>query len=120
LQLHQVLNRKIAYINSQYNFIVTFSGEGKTAYTFLTEEHTDVKAFPKHHPSGKFGLNHPRKIRLSLQMYFNQRLLNQDKRFSKDPCYLFMASYYIERQAVERQINISGLFTIFSDNYYWI
>ena len=113
LQLPQVINRKVANINSNNNFIATFSGEGKTAYTVMREEHTDVKAFPKHHPSGRFGLNHPRKIRLSQQMYFNQRLLNQDKRFAKDPCYLFMASYYIERQAVERQINISGMFTFF-------
>ena len=113
MQLLQVINRKVAYINSNNNFIATFSGEGKTAYTVMREEHTDVKALPKHHPSGRFGLNHPRKIRLSQQMYFNQRLLNQDKRFAKDPCYLFMASYYIERQAVERQINISGMFTFF-------
>ena len=103
MQLPQVINRKVGYINSNINFIATFSGEGKTAYTVMREEHTDVKAFPKHHPSGRFGLNHPRNIRLSQQMYFNQRLLNQDKRFAKDPCYLFMASYYIERQAVERQ-----------------
>ena len=42
-------------------------------------------------------------------MYFNQRLLNVDERFSKDFCYLFMASYYVERLALERQISISGL-----------
>ena len=116
----QVIIRIATYFNSLNYYISTFAGEGKVVSGILREPHSDVKAFPKHHPSGRFGLNYPRKIRLSQQMYFNQRLLNQDKRFAKDPCYLFMASYYIERQAVERQINISGLFTFFSINYYWI
>ena len=86
-------------------------GEGKVPTNFLREEHFDVKAFPKHHPSGQYGLNHKRPIRLYPQMYFNQRLLNKDRRFSQDSCYLFMASYYIERLALEKQINISGKFS---------
>ena len=111
-KLPQVIIRTSAYFNSLNYYIFTFIGEGKVVSGILREPHSDVKAFPKHHPSGRFGINHPRKIRLSPQMYFNQRLLNQDRRFSKDPCYLFMASYYQERQAVESQINISGLYTI--------
>ena len=83
-------------------------GEGKDVSDLLREEHFDVKAFPKHHPSGHFGLHHARKYKLSPQVYFNQRLLNIDDRFSKDPCYLFMAAYYVERNALERYINISG------------
>ena len=55
-----------------------------------------------------FGLHFDRKQKLSPQVYFNQRLLNADERFSRDPCYLFMASYYVERHALERYINISG------------
>ena len=86
-------------------------GEGKVPTNFLREEHFDVKAFPKLHPSGQYGINHPRHIRLYPQMYFNQRLLNKDRRFSQDSCYLFMASYYIERLALEKQINISGNFS---------
>ena len=86
-------------------------GEGKVPTNFLREKHFDVKAFPKYHPSGQFGLDHPRPIRLYPQMYFNQRLLNKDRRFSQDSCYLFMASYYIERLALEKQINISGNFS---------
>ena len=110
--MHQVIIKIAAYFNSVKYYISTFAGEGKVVSGILREPHSDVKAFPKHHPSGRFGINHPRKIRLYPQMYFNQRLLNQDRRFSKDPCYLFMASYYQERQAVESQINISGLYTI--------
>ena len=83
-------------------------GEGKMATNFMREEHIDVKAFPIHHPNGEFGLHHKRKFKLSPVYYFNQRLLNADDRFSKDTCYLFMASYFIERYGLERQINLSG------------
>ena len=83
-------------------------GEGKTPTSLMRNEHFDVKSFPKHHPNGKYGLHHERKFRLSPVYYFNQRLLNADERFSKDICYLFMASYYIERFGLERAINVSG------------
>ena len=33
-----------------------------------------------------------------------------------DPCYLFMACYYLERQSIERQIDISGVKGISSTN----
>jgi len=42
-------------------------------------------------------------------MYFNQRLLNKDERFSKDPFYVFMSAAYLERKGLESQISISGL-----------
>jgi hypothetical protein len=83
-------------------------GEGKIPTNLMREEHFDVEAFPKHYPSGKFGLHFLRKHKLSAQMYFNQRLLNCDNRFSRDPCYVFTAAYFIERQGIENQINISG------------
>lgn len=83
-------------------------GEGKIPSNLMRDEHFDVKAFPKHFPTGKFGLHFPRKHKLSAQMYFNQRLLNCDERFSKDPCFLFTAAYFIERQGIEKQISISG------------
>ena len=85
-------------------------GEGKIPNPLMREEHFDVRAFPKHHPSGKFGLHHPRNQKLSARKYFEQRLLNKDERFSKDPCYVFTAAYFLERQSIENQINISGMF----------
>ena len=83
-------------------------GEGKVPSNILREDHFDVKGFPNYHPSGKFGLSYDRKCRLSAKVFFNQRLLNADERFSKDPCYIFMASYYCERQSVEQNIDVSG------------
>ena len=103
---HIVRNNKESSIREKS--IKIAPGEGKIPSNLMREEYFDVKAFPKFHPSGKFGLHHNRKHKLSAQMYFNQRLLNLDDRFSKDPCYVFMASYYIERQGIERQIDISG------------
>ena len=85
-------------------------GEGKIPNPLMREEHFDVRAFPKHHPSGKFGLHHPRNQKLSARKYFQQRLLNKDERFSNDPCYVFTAAYFLERQSIENQINISGKF----------
>ena len=84
-------------------------GEGKIPTNIMREENVDVKAFPRHHPSGQYGLDHKREFKLSPSQYFQQRLLNQDDRFSKDPFYVFLATSYVERHAIERQINLSGV-----------
>ena len=83
-------------------------GEGKIPCNRLREKNSDVKGFPKHHPTGNYGMNHPRKHKLTNQMYLIQRLFNKDERFSKDNLYLFMASSYVEQESLENCINISG------------
>ena len=84
-------------------------GEGKVPQTFLRDPHFEVKAFPRHFPSGKYGLHHEREVNLPANMYYSQRIMNKDDRFSKDLTYIFMASQFCERQALEKQINIAGL-----------
>ena len=86
-------------------------GEGKRVTHILREHHLDVKAFPRHHPSGEYGLNHPREkeFKLTPSMYFRQRIRHEDERFSKDPFYIFMAASIIEMNSIESQINISGV-----------
>ena len=64
-------------------------GEGKIPTNMMREEFIDVKAFPRYHPDGQYGLCHEREFKLSPSQYFQQRLLNQDERFSKDPFYVF-------------------------------
>ena len=81
---------------------------GKVPTNFLREKDVDAKAFPTLHPTGRYGINHPREIPLSAQKYFCQRLLNQDQRFAMNLPYLFMAQYIVERSALESQINLSG------------
>ena len=69
----------------------------------------DVKGFPCLHPTGRFGLHYERDIKVPDQMYFVQRLLNRDQRFAKNIPYLFMAHQKVEREMLEKQINVSGL-----------
>ena len=84
-------------------------GENKIPTNYMRDTDFDVKAFPTLHPTGSYGLNHPRDQKLPPVYYFNQRLLNVDQRFAKRPPYLFAAQQYVERTTLEAQINISGL-----------
>ena len=96
--------------NSKKKFGIDIApGENKIPTNFMRDEYFDVKAFPTLHPSGKYGLNHPRDQKLPPVYYFNQRLLNEDQRFAKHAPYLFAAQQYVERTTLESQINISGL-----------
>lgn len=89
--------------------ILIAPGEGKIPCNIMREKHVDVKACPRHHPTGNYGLNHPREYKLSPSQYFPARLLHEDERFSKDPFYVFMAASIVERHSLESQINISGV-----------
>lgn len=75
----------------------------------MREKDFEAKGFPCLLPTGNYGLDHPREFHLPAQMYFVQRLLNQDLRFAKSIPYLFMAFLYVERQMLEKQINVSGM-----------
>ena len=72
----------------------------------MRETDWDISSFPILHPSGKFGLNYKRPIRLTPQKYFAARMLNRDKRWRTNPAYLFSAVYYVERNALERNASI--------------
>ena len=76
---------------------------------FLKDEEFDVKAFPCLYPTGRFGLNYERDIKIPPQMYFTQRLLNEKQMFAKNIPYLFMAHQFVERQMLQKQINVAGL-----------
>ena len=102
---NSVMTKEIGEGNSS---IKVAPGEGMVPSNILREVNFDVKSSPRHHPTGRFGLSYDRKIKISPKMYFNQRFLNKDERFSKDPCFIFMALYYLERDCLERQQNISG------------
>ena len=81
-------------------------GESKTPTNYMREENFLETAFPRHFPDGKYGLFHNRPKKITPQQYFNQRLLNVDKRFSSDYGFLFVAQQYTERHAIERNISI--------------
>ena len=81
--------------------------EGNHPYNILDEKDWDVKSWPALHPDGKFGISHERKVRLTDQQYFGQRILNHDTRFSKSPGYIFAAAAYIEQKQLSNKANIS-------------
>ena len=82
-------------------------GEGKTPTNYLREEDFDITGFPRHFPDGKYGLyDKERKKAITPQQFFTQRLLNADKRFAKDPDFLFVAQQFVERYALEKQIDV--------------
>ena len=83
-------------------------GEGKIPNNWLREENFDAKGFLTLYPTGRYGLHHPRKIKLSAQKFFNQRLTMDDDRFAKNIPYVFMCMQYIERTMLENQINVSA------------
>ena len=74
----------------------------------MRQKDWDLAAFPRHHPKGIFGLHHERKQKVTDQMYFQQRIMNRDERFSTDISYIFAAQQFIERQKIESQISLAG------------
>ena len=73
----------------------------------MTEKDWDIKSWPTLHPDGRFGLHYKRKIRLTDQQYFAQRILNEDLRFAKSPGYIFAAAAFIEKKQLMSKANIS-------------
>ena len=87
--------------------LVIAPGEGKVPSNLMRDTDWDINAFPTLFPNGKFGLNFKRKVKLTPQKYFVQRMLNSNNKFSSCPPWLFAALYYIERYQLEQQININ-------------
>ena len=81
--------------------------EGNFPANLLSEKDWDIKSWPTFHPDGRFGLHHKRKVKLTDQQYFGQRILNEDLRFSKSPSFIFGAAAYIEQKQLISHANIS-------------
>ena len=82
--------------------------EGKVPTNFLDQEHWDIKSWPTLHPDGKFGRHHKRKVKLTTQNYFQQRMLNVDPRFASTPGYVFGAMSHVEAERLRSNANLSG------------
>ena len=82
-------------------------GEGKIPENILMTDNWDIDAFPMKYPDGKNGLHQKRERKLTDQYHFVQRLRNKDTRFSSDPSYVFAAAQYLEKQKLQRNINVS-------------
>ena len=82
--------------------------EGKVPVNFLDQEHWDIKSWPTLHLDGKFGRDHKRKVKLTTQNYFQQRILNVDQRFARTPGYIFAAMSHVEAERLRSNANLSG------------
>ena len=83
-------------------------GENKKLSNLCRTPHYDTRSHPSLHPSGNYGIHHPRDIPIPMINYYNQRLFNKDRRFAKSMSYIFMAHHVIERNILENQINMAG------------
>ena len=80
-------------------------GEGKIPTNWIREKDFDINAFPEKFSKGRFGLNWPRKKKLSPIKYFAARLIHMLNLFARDPDFLFIAQQFCERFSIERNIN---------------
>ena len=75
---------------------------------WLREKDFDIDAFPDLHVDGQCGLDDElRKIPLSRDKYFTQRILNENPMYAENPDYVFMAQQAKERYSIESQIHMS-------------
>ena len=86
---------------------VVAPGQGKVPTNILTEKDWDTRAFPCLHPDGQNGLDSDRGVKLSKQKYFEQRILNEDLRFSSCPEYVFSAFACCERERLDKNVDIA-------------
>ena len=81
--------------------------EGNYPTNILRETDWDIKSWPALLPDGKNGLHYKRKVKLTDQNYFVQRITNQDNRFSQSTGYIFAAAAFIEQKQLSSKANIS-------------
>ena len=98
---------EIDYKEDNLERVTIAPGEGKYPTNILKEKDWDLKAFPALLPDGKNSLHAERKVKLSEQDYFVQRIMNKDLRFACNPAYCFAAVSYIENKQIEGRKGIS-------------
>ena len=86
--------------------IVVAPGENKFPTNWLSNKDFEAKSFPCLFPSGRNTLNEKRVKQISIQQYFNQRIMNKNSRYAKDSAYLFAAQQRVEREQLERQCDV--------------
>ena len=100
------------FLDSEGNQVANLDfapGEGKKPTSFLDQKDWDHKSWPMLLPDGKFGLNWERKVKLTRQNYFQQRLLNVDDRFAKTPGFVFGAMSMVEADRLRSNANLTGM-----------
>ena len=84
-------------------------GEGQKPMNMRSDKNWDVKTFPHlYNPDGSGGKDQERRVRLTDQRFFMQRILNKELRFSQSPAYLYACVGYLEQQRISGNIALSG------------
>ena len=89
------------------NIFCVAPGEGKTPISIAKDEFFDEMFNPTKYPFGDGGLKTPRDTKVTERKYFNQRLLDADRRFGKDIEYLLTVQYMVEDKQVHDAENIA-------------
>ena len=100
------------FLNDEGNQVANLDfapGEGKKPSNFLDQKHWDIKSWPTLLPDGKFGLHHERKVKLTAQKYFHQRILNVDNRFAENRDFIFSAMSFVEAGRLRASANLTGM-----------
>ena len=94
----------------KYPEITIAPGEGQKPKGILADMNWDVKAFPHlHNPDGSNGKDESRKVKLTDQWYFIQRVINKEMRFAQSPDYLYSAVAYLEQKQICSNIALVGV-----------
>ena len=84
-------------------------GENHIPKSILSDKDWDVKSFPHlHNFDGSNGKDQCRKVKLSPQKYFLQRVCNKDTRFAKNANYLYSTVAFLEEKQICYNISIVG------------
>ena len=85
-------------------------GENHIPKSILNDNDWDVKSFPHlHNFDGSNGKDQTRKVKLTSQKYFLQRVCNKDTRFAKNANYLFASVAFLEEKQICYNISIVGM-----------
>lgn len=87
--------------------LVVAPGEGRSPLSIINDEKCEELAHPHLFPTGNFGYNVERNIKLSPIKYFNQRLLNYSQKFASDSDYIFYAHHVVQQINLKSKINIA-------------
>ena len=93
----------------KYPEIKIAPGEGQKLKSIHGDKHWDIKAFPHlHNADGSNGKDQERKVRLTDQRYFIQRIINKEKRFAKSAAYLYSGVAYLEEKRILQNMSLVG------------
>ena len=74
--------------------------EGQKPLNIMMDENFELMCNPDKFPFGTGGFHSPRPYKLTYRKYFQQRVLDIDRRFARDLDYMFAAQYIVESKQV--------------------